>query len=245
MPSAVAPPANDARLLAPTNGDASTMIELTDVGCRYGTEPPVIALRNIDLTVRAGEWVAVVGPSGSGKSSLLNILGCLSHQTSGTYRLRGYDVATLTDRQRAGLRSRHIGFVFQSFHLLAHRTVLENVMLAELYCREPRAGRADRAREGLTSVGLADRVDFLPTRLSGGERQRVAIARALLHKPELMLCDEPTGNLDSATTTGILGLLGALNDRGLTIVMITHDADVAARAERQIRLIDGRIRTDV
>jgi len=217
------------------------VVKLAGIGRRYGAVTPVVALRGIDLEVHAGEWVAVVGASGSGKTTLLNIVGCLDRQSGGTYWLDGIDVAALSDRQRAGLRSRRIGFVFQSFHLLAHRTVLENVMLAETYARRPRAGRADRARAALAAVGLDGRTDFLPTRLSGGERQRVAIARALLNDPELLLCDEPTGNLDSVTTAAILELLAGLHRDGLTIVTITHDPGVATRAERQVRIADGRI----
>jgi ABC-type lipoprotein export system ATPase subunit len=217
------------------------MIKLAGIGRRYGTVAPVVALRGIDLEVHAGEWVAVVGASGSGKTTLLNIVGCLDRQSDGTYWFDGIEVATLNDRQQAGLRSRRIGFIFQSFHLLAHRTVLENVMLAEAYARQPRAGRADRARAALAAVGLDGRTDFLPTRLSGGERQRVAIARALLNGPHLLLCDEPTGNLDSVTTGAILEELARLHREGLTIVMITHDPGVAARAERQVRIADGQI----
>jgi len=223
---------------------AGPMIKLTGIGRRYGTVAPVVALRGIDLEVHAGEWVAVVGASGSGKTTLLNIVGCLDRQSGGTYWLDGIDVATLSDRQRAGLRSRRIGFIFQSFHLLAHRTVLENVMLAETYTRQPRAGRADRARAALHAVGLEGRTGFLPTLLSGGERQRVAIARALLNGPELLLCDEPTGNLDSVTAGAILELLSGLHRVGLTIVTITHDAGVAARAQRQVRIADGQIVSD-
>jgi ABC-type lipoprotein export system ATPase subunit len=217
------------------------MVRLAGIGRRYGTVAPVVALRGIDLDVHAGQWVAIVGASGSGKTTLLNIVGCLDRQSGGTYWLDGIDVAALTDRQRAGLRSRRIGFIFQSFHLLAHRTVLENVMLAEAYARRPRAGRADRARAALAAVGLDNRTDFLPTLLSGGERQRVAIARALLNGPELLLCDEPTGNLDSVTAGAILELLAGLHRDGLTIVTITHDSGVAARAERQVRIADGQI----
>jgi len=217
------------------------MVKLAGIGRRYGTVAPVVALGGVDLEVHAGEWVAVVGASGSGKTTLLNIVGCLDRQSGGTYWLDGIDVAALSDRQRAGLRSRRIGFIFQSFHLLAHRTVLENVMLAEAYARRPRAGRADRARAALAAVGLDHRTDFLPTRLSGGERQRVAIARALLNGPELLLCDEPTGNLDSVTAGAILELLAGLHRDGLTIVTITHDSGVAARAERQVRIADGQI----
>jgi ABC-type lipoprotein export system ATPase subunit len=221
---------------------AAPMVQLEGISRTYGTVAPVEALRTIDLEIRTGEWVAIVGASGSGKTSLLNIVGCLDRQSGGSYRLNGVDVASLDDRERAGLRSRHLGFVFQSFHLLSYRSVLENVMLAEVYGRRPRAGRAERARAALASVGLLDRTEFLPTRLSGGERQRVAIARALLNGPGLLLCDEPTGNLDSTTTASILELLGGLHSEGLTIVVITHDRDVAARAERQVRIVDGQIR---
>jgi ABC-type lipoprotein export system ATPase subunit len=217
------------------------LLKLAGIGRRYGTVAPVIALQGVDLEVYPGEWVAVVGASGSGKTTLLNIVGCLDRQSSGSYWLDGIDVAALTDRQRAGLRSQRIGFIFQSFHLLAHRSVLENVMLAEVYASRPRAGRADRARAVLTAVGLEGRADFLPTRLSGGERQRVAIGRALLNGPELLLCDEPTGNLDSVTAGAILQLLAALHRAGLTIVMITHDPGVAARAQRRVRIADGQI----
>jgi ABC-type lipoprotein export system ATPase subunit len=227
---------------APTIG--TELVTLSGVGRRYGTSPTVVALHDVDLRVCAGEWLAIVGPSGSGKSSLLNIIGCLDQQDEGTYLFGGLDVVTLPDVQRAGLRSRHLGFVFQSFHLLAHRTVVENVMLAEAYAHRPRAGRRDRALAALAAVGLEGRTEYLPTRLSGGERQRAAIARALVNEPSLLLCDEPTGNLDSHTTGTILELLGDLHDRGLTIIMITHEPAVAARAQRQIRIVDGEIRGD-
>jgi ABC-type lipoprotein export system ATPase subunit len=219
----------------------TAMVRLEGIGRRYGAVAPVQALDAIDLSVRAGEWVAIVGASGSGKTTLLNIVGCLDRQSSGSYRLNGIDIAALSDRQRAGLRGRHIGFVFQAFHLLAHRSVLENVMLAEIYGRRPRTGREERARAALTAVGLDHRTDFLPTQLSGGERQRVAIARALVNGPHLLLCDEPTGNLDSVTSAAVLELLGRFHDEGLTIIMITHDSGVAARAERQVRIADGQI----
>ncbi len=224
---------------------AAPMVELAGVSRRYGSDAPVQALRNVDFEVASGERVAVVGASGSGKSTLLNIIGCLDRPTTGTYRLNGLDVAALDDRRRAGLRSRDMGFVFQSFHLLSYRTVLENVMLAEAYGRRERAGRAERAHAALTAVGLDHRVDHLPTRLSGGERQRVAIARALVNRPRLLLCDEPTGNLDSNSTTSILELLGALHGAGLTIIMITHDPGVAAWSERQVRIVDGQISGDL
>ena len=218
------------------------VVELRGLGRRYGTDPPVDALRNVDLVVADGDWLAIVGPSGSGKSTLLNVLGCLDVPTSGTYHFDGIDVAALSDRGRAGLRSRGFGFVFQSFHLLAHRSVLENVMLTEVYRRGPRRGRRERAEVALERVGLSHRAGFLPTRLSGGERQRVAVARAVVGQPRLLLCDEPTGNLDSVTTNRVLDLFAELNDAGLTLVMITHDQDVARRARRQVRIIDGTLR---
>lgn len=222
--------------------EAADLVVLAGIGRRYGTSPPVVALRGVDLRVRAGEWLAVVGPSGSGKSTLLHILGCLDRPDEGHYRFAGIDVDALSDDERAGLRARRLGFVFQSFHLLAHRSVAENVMLAEIYRAGRRAGRRDRAEAALAAVGLEHRAEHLPTQLSGGERQRAAIARALVNEPVLMLCDEPTGNLDSATTNVILELLAELHTRGLTIVMITHDQEVAARAQRRVRIVDGELR---
>jgi ABC-type lipoprotein export system ATPase subunit len=215
------------------------LIELAGLSRTFGTDPPVHALREVDLTVDRGEWLAIVGPSGSGKTTLLNVLGCLDRQTAGTYSFDGIDVAELADDERAGLRSRAIGFVFQSFHLLAHRSVLENVMVAEVYRGQSPEGRAQRAMRALERVNLGHRASFLPTRLSGGERQRVAIARALTGAPELLLCDELTGNLDSVTASSVLDLLDLLDDPRPTIVMITHDLDVARRAGRQVRIVDG------
>jgi ABC-type lipoprotein export system ATPase subunit len=218
------------------------LVELNGIRRTFGTDSaPVVALRGVDLRVDPGEWVAIVGASGSGKSTLLSIIGCLDSADAGTYRLAGVDVATLTDAERAGLRSRYLAFVFQSFHLLSYRTVLENVMLAEVYGRRNRAGREDRARAALRQVRLDHRVDFVPTTLSGGEQQRVAIARALVNHPRLLLCDEPTGNLDSVSSRGILDVLGQLHSAGLTILMITHDASVAATAERRVTIMDGQI----
>ena len=217
------------------------LVRLSGVSRTYGTDAPVHALRDVSLEVRAGERLAVVGASGSGKTTLLNVLGCLDRPTAGSYELDGIDVAGLDDRRRAGLRGRELGFVFQSFHLLAYRTVLENVMLAEAYGRRERAGRADRALAALGAVGLRDRAGELPTRLSGGQRQRVAIARAVVGRPRLLLCDEPTGNLDSATTRSILELLGQLHAGGLTLVVVTHDPGVAAWAGRQLHMVDGRL----
>jgi ABC-type lipoprotein export system ATPase subunit len=218
------------------------LVVLEGIERRFGTSPPVVALRGVDLRVRSGEWLGVVGPSGSGKSTLLHIVGCLDRPDEGRYRFAGIDVAALSDNERAGLRARRLGFVFQSFHLLAHRSVAENVMLAEIYHGGRRDGRRDRAQAALTAVGLSHRASHRPTQLSGGERQRAAIARALVNEPALLLCDEPTGNLDSATTAVILELLADLHSRGLTIVMITHDQDVAARAQRRVRIVDGELR---
>ena len=217
------------------------VLELNKVSRQYGTSPAVHALVDVDLQVAPGEWLAITGPSGAGKSTLLHILGCLDHPTSGTYLFEGVDTARLSDQERAGLRSRRIGFVFQAFHLLPHRTVLENVMLAEVYRRQSQRGRRERALAALERVGLSHRVDFLPTKLSGGEKQRVAIARALVGSPNLLLCDEPTGNLDSKATADLLDLFARLNEQGLTLVIVTHDENVANRAGRRVHIIDGRL----
>jgi ABC-type lipoprotein export system ATPase subunit len=215
--------------------------ELRGIGRTYGSDPPVVALRDIDLTIHRGDWLAIVGPSGSGKSTLLNILGCLDRPTAGTYLVDGIDAAALSDAERTALRGRTIGFVFQAFHLLGHRTVLENVMLGELYAGGERAGRAERARRALDRVGMGERRSFLPTRLSGGEQQRVAIARALVGSPSLLLCDEPTGNLDSVNTESLLRLFDSLAEQGNTLVVVTHDDEVAAHARPLVRMIDGHL----
>jgi macrolide transport system ATP-binding/permease protein len=225
----------------PRPGDAAPVVELRGIGRTYGSDPPVEALRGVDLTIQRGDWLAIVGPSGSGKSTLLNVLGCLDRPTRGTYLIDGLDVSRLSEGQRTAVRARRIGFVFQSFHLLGHRTALENVLLAELYAGEPRAGRRERALSALARVGMAHRREFLPTKLSGGEQQRVAIARALLGSPSLLLCDEPTGNLDSANTESLLLLFDALAREGLTLVVVTHDEGVAATAGRVVRMVDGRL----
>jgi macrolide transport system ATP-binding/permease protein len=218
------------------------VLELNRVGRQFGSEPAVVhALVDVDLRLEPGEWLAITGPSGAGKSTLLHIISCLDRPTSGRYCFEGIDTATLSDKERAGLRSRRIGFVFQSFHLLPHRSVLENVMLAEVYRRQSRRGRRERALAAIARVGLSHRVDFLPTRLSGGEKQRVAIARALVGSPSLLLCDEPTGNLDSKSSAGILDLFEALNQQGLTLVVVTHDENVARRATRRVHIIDGKL----
>jgi ABC-type lipoprotein export system ATPase subunit len=217
------------------------VVEVRGLGRTYGSDPPVEALRGVDLTVRGGDWITIVGPSGSGKSTLLNILGCLDRPTAGSYHIDGIDAGGLSDEQRAALRARRIGFVFQTFHLLAHRTAVENVMLAEVYAGGEREGRRERALAALERVGMAKRSDFLPTKLSGGEQQRVAIARALLGSPALLLCDEPTGNLDTVNTKSLLALFDALALEGLTLVVITHDEDVANHARRVVRIVDGRL----
>jgi putative ABC transport system ATP-binding protein len=203
----------------------------------------VPALRGIDLEVAAGEWVAIVGPSGSGKSTLLNILGLLDRPDTGTYELLGQDVSALGDARRAATRNRRIGFVFQSFNLLARTSALENVAAPLLYRGVRRAERLARARAALEQVGLGDRLDHDPAQLSGGQLQRVAIARALVGNPTLLLADEPTGNLDSGFGNEILALIARLHHEGSTIVMITHDPTVAARAGRQLRLHDGWLLT--
>ena len=217
------------------------VVELSGVSRTFGADPPVQALRAASLVVCRGEWVAIVGRSGSGKSTLLNIVGLLDVPTAGAYRLNGIDTATLSDSARSALRGRGMGFVFQAFHLVPFRTVMENVMMAELYNGSPGKGRRERALAALTRVGLAERADFLPTRLSGGERQRVAVARALVCRPPLLLCDEPTGNLDSQTADEIIDLLTVLAAEGVTILIITHDESVARRAQRVVRMEDGRL----
>ena len=219
----------------------SRVLELSKVCKSFDFDPVVTALVDIDLIVNRGDWLAITGPSGSGKSTLLNIIGCLDQPSSGSFRFDGIETTTLKEAERAGLRSQRIGFVFQSFHLLPYRTVLENVMLAEIYRGQPQQGRRQRAMQAITRVGLAPRADFLPMKLSGGERQRAAIARAIVGNPSLLLCDEPTGNLDSANSANLLDIFEELNRDGLTLVVVTHDPEVARRSARQIHIIDGRL----
>lgn len=219
--------------------DREPVVEMLGVGRSFPGPPEVHAVRDVNLTISDGEYLSIVGPSGSGKSTLLHLLGLLDRPTEGIYRLDGQDVSDHSEHQRARLRRTRVGFVFQAFHLLPHRSVLENVELSMLYRRMNRRERHERARETLERVGLGHRVDFDPTTLSGGERQRVAIARALAAEPSLLLADEPTGNLDSANADAALDVFDKLHAEGLTLAVITHDEHVSGRADRRVRITDG------
>ncbi len=217
------------------------VVELSGLWRSFPGSPEVHAVRGVDLRIEAGEYVSIVGPSGSGKSTLLHLLGLLDQPTGGTYRLDGEDVSALSEGRRSAVRGSRIGFVFQAFHLLPSRTVQDNVMLSMLYQAVPRRERRQRAIDALGRVGLDHRREFTPRTLSGGERQRAAIARALAGRPALLLADEPTGNLDRANASGVLDLFDALHGDGLTLAVITHDDEVSRRADRRVRMSDGRL----
>ncbi len=204
----------------------------------------VYVLKGIDLDIQRGEYVAIMGPSGSGKSTLMNLLGCLDTPTSGQYILNGKDVSKMSDDELAEIRNKEIGFVFQTFNLLPRTTAIENVALPMIYAGASKADRTERAKEVLQSVGLGDRMDHRPNELSGGQRQRVAVGRALVNKPSIILADEPTGNLDSKTSLEILQLFDEIHQAGNTVIVVTHEEDVAERAKRVIRLRDGIIESD-
>ena len=220
------------------------VLELETVTKVYPAQPPVVVLRGVSLSVAAGELVAVLGPSGSGKTTLLHLAGTLDKPTAGTVRVAGLDVGTLSDRELAGLRARSVGFVFQQFFLAEHQSVLDNVADALLYAGVGLAGRREQAAAALKRVGLGHKLTARPTQLSGGERQRVATARAVVGQPAVVLADEPTGNLDQATGATILDLLGQLNEAGATIVVVTHNQQVADRMGRQVEMLDGQIISD-
>lgn len=208
-------------------------------------EQTVHALRGVTLSIHKNEYVALMGPSGSGKSTLMNMLGCLDTPTEGDYLLNTQNVSTLDDDELAAIRNKEIGFVFQTFNLIPRLSALENVALPLVYAGMKTSERLDRAEEVLKSVGLGDRLDHKPNELSGGQRQRVAVARALVNRPSIILADEPTGNLDSKTSVEIMGLFEAIHDQGNTVILVTHEPDIAEHAHRIIRLKDGQIESDI
>ena len=220
------------------------ILQLTDICKDYqqGKEP-VRVLKNINLTVEKGDYLAIMGPSGSGKTTLMNIIGCLDVPTSGSYTLEGRDLKDLSDDELAAVRNKHIGFVFQSFHLLPKMDALDNVALPLLYADVPLKERRERAEEALKAVGLGERIHFLPNQLSGGQCQRVAIARAIVGNPDLLLADEPTGALDTKAGNQIMEIFRGLSQKGMTIIMITHEPSIAACADKTYRILDGELRT--
>ena len=221
------------------------ILEMKDI-CKdyYRGKEPVRVLKNINLTVERGEYLAIMGPSGSGKTTLMNLIGCLDVPTSGTYLLDGRQLRDLSDNTLADIRNRHIGFVFQSFHLMPKMDAVENVALPLLYAGVPLKERRRRAVEALEAVGLADRIHFLPNQLSGGQCQRVAIARAMVTKPDLLLADEPTGALDTKSGEQVMDIFRKLSDEGMTIIMITHEPGIAQRADKCYHILDGELRTE-
>lgn len=226
--------------------EAKSLIRVEDVHKYYELgETRVHALRGVSLEIGYGEFVAVMGSSGSGKSTFMNILGCLDKPSSGRYFLEGTDVSGLSKKELARIRNQRIGFVFQGFNLLARTTALENTELPALYAHVDRAERTRRAREALAMVGLAEREDHFPSQLSGGQQQRVAIARGLVNRPNLLLADEPTGNLDSRTSVEVMEIFQKLNDGGLSVIMVTHEHDIAEYAKRQVIFRDGKLRSDI
>ncbi|MDC7999284.1 ABC transporter ATP-binding protein [Gilvibacter sediminis] len=223
----------------------STVIKIRGIKRDFPLGQEVVkVLKGIDLDINQGEYVALMGPSGSGKSTLMNLLGCLDTPTDGSYILNGQDVSNLTDDELADIRNKEIGFVFQTFNLLPRTTALENVALPMIYAGASKGARSKRAEEVLTDVGLADRMDHKPNQLSGGQRQRVAVGRALVNKPSIILADEPTGNLDSKTSLEIMNLFDEIHASGNTVILVTHEEDIAAHAHRVIRLKDGMIESD-
>jgi putative ABC transport system ATP-binding protein len=221
------------------------LIQARDLRKTYHVGDQVVhALDGLDLDIQANEYVALMGPSGSGKSTLMNMLGCLDSPTSGSYILNGQDVSRLEDDALAEIRNREIGFVFQTFNLLPRYTALENVALPMVYAGIAKAERQERAREVLEQVGLGDRMDHRPNELSGGQRQRVAVGRALVMRPSIILADEPTGNLDTATSEEVMELFGDIQKAGNTVILVTHEEDIAAYAHRTVRLRDGRVESD-